>query len=253
MTTPAAPRTGAGDPARTVALLWRHHTAAGTGPRRGPRPALTVDAVVRAGTAVADAQGWEALTMRRLAAELGVGAMTLYHYVPGKDELLDLMLDAAYLAMDRTDTTGRGWRARLVAVAAENRALFGAHPWAAQVTTTRPPLGPGQMTKYEHELRALDGLGLDDLDTDAALAHLLAFVADHARHRLAAAPGDDRDWWDRAGPALAAVLDPADFPTAARIGTAVGEAGGSAADPDRAWAFGLEVVLDGLSTRLGLP
>src|SRR5262249_4237873 len=83
---------------------------------------------------------------------------TLYTYVPGKAELLDLMLDAAYQRMRRTDTAGQPWRQRVTAVAAENRALLEAHPWAAAISTIRPPLGPGLMAKDEHELSAFDGL-----------------------------------------------------------------------------------------------
>ena len=107
--------------------------------------------------------------------------MTLYTYVPGKAELLDLMLDAAYQRMPRAGTAGQPWRQRVTAIAAENRALFEAHPWAAAISTARPPLGPGLMAKYEHELSALDGLGLTDIQMDAALTHLLTFVQAWAR------------------------------------------------------------------------
>lgn len=225
--------------------------------RRGPRRGLAIDDVVATATSVADARGLESLTMRTVAAELGVAAMTLYSYVPGKEELLDLMLDAVYLAMPRPSGMDSSWRDRVSAIAEQNRALFTTHPWAAQVATGRPPLGPGQMHKYEHELRAFDGLDLTDLDRDAALAHLLAFVAAHAREGRAALEAravlDDQRWWAVAGPLLGEVLDPTAFPTAVRVGEAVGAAYGSAAEPQRAWRFGLAVVLDGLGTRFGLP
>jgi len=130
-------RTGAGDPARTLRLLWHDPAVL---PRHGPRQGLTVDQIVTAATALADADGLDAVTMRRLAGNLGVVPMTLYTYVPGKAELLDLMLDAAYQRMPRADTTGLPWRQRIAAIAAENRALFEAHPWAAVITTGRPPL-----------------------------------------------------------------------------------------------------------------
>src|ERR1700674_4813574 len=142
-------RTSGGDPARTLALLWRDSAVV---PRHGPRQGLSIDAVVAAATHVADREGLEAVTMRRVAQALGVVPMTLYTYVPGKAELLDLMLDAAYAGMARTDTSGQPGRQRLAAIAAENRVLFEAHPWTAVVSTARPPLGPGQMAKYEHEL-----------------------------------------------------------------------------------------------------
>src|SRR4029077_7230610 len=113
---PAA-RTGAGDPARTLQLLWRDPAAV---PRHGPRQGLTIDRVVAAATALADADGLPAMPMRRAPARLGVVPMTLYTYVPGKAELLDLMLDSAYAQMPRADTTGQPWRQRLAVIAAEN-------------------------------------------------------------------------------------------------------------------------------------
>ena len=126
--------------------------------------------------------------------------MTLYTYVPGKAELLDLMLDSAYARMPRADTAGQPWRQRLAVIAAENRALFEAHPWAAAISTIRPPLGPGLIAKYEHELSALDGLGLDDVQMDDALTHLLAFVQAWARAAADARSNresgmDDEQWW----------------------------------------------------------
>lgn len=212
--------------------------------------------MVEAAIRLADAEGLGAVGIRRVADVLGVAPMTIYTYVPGKAELLDLMLDSAYARMTRTGTTGRPWRERVAAVAEENRALYAQHPWAAGISTARPPLGPGQMAKYEHELRAFDGLGLTDVDVDAALAHLLAFVRTHARDTADALAGqrdsalDDEQWWARNAPLLTRVLDPAAYPTAARVGTAAGAAHGSAWSPEHAWSFGLAVVLDGLAARV---
>src|ERR1700694_3003430 len=120
-------RTSGGDPARTLALLWRDSAVV---PRHGPRQGLSIDAVVAAATHVADREGLEAVTMRRVANALGVAPMTLYTYVPGKAELLDLMLDAAYASMPRVDNFGQPWRQRLVAIAEENKVLVENHPWA---------------------------------------------------------------------------------------------------------------------------
>lgn len=242
-------RSSAGDPARTLRLLWREPDDAS---RHGPRQGLTIDAVVVAAIDLADAKGLETVTMRRLAQTLGVAPMTLYTYVPGKDELLDLMLDAAYSEMSRPDTSGRPWRQRLTAVAEENRALFRRHPWAALVSTARPPLGPGATAKYEHELAALDGLGLTDVDVDACLAHLLGFVQSCARAAVDARNArtdsgvDDEAWWAANAPLLERVLDESRFPRATRIGAAAGAAHGSAYDPEHAYEFGLARLLDGL-------
>ncbi|GII97435.1 TetR/AcrR family transcriptional regulator [Sinosporangium siamense] len=246
-------RGGTGDPARTLALLWRDPSVV---PKRGPRQGLTVDAVVETATRVADAEGFDAVTMRRLAQDLGVAPMTLYTYVPGKAELLDLMVDAAYLAMPRTDTAGRPWRERVTAVAEENRALAERHPWVVAASTSRPPLGPGLMAKYEHELSALDGLGLEDAQMDAALSYVLTFVQANARHAVdaRAARGesamDDEEWWRRTGPLLARVIDEETYPLAVRVGAAAGAAQSSAHDPGYAYTFGLERVLDGLAALI---
>src|SRR5688572_11912563 len=159
----------------SLQLLWGQRPER----RRGPRPALSTAEIVRRATAIADREGLDALTMRRLAKTLDVTPMALYTYVPGKSELLDLMLDAAYAAMPRAPHQG-GWRARLTHVAADNRALYERHPWAATLSTSRPPLGPGLMAKYEHELAALEDSGLDDVQTDSALTFLLDFVRSNA-------------------------------------------------------------------------
>ncbi|WP_405747547.1 TetR/AcrR family transcriptional regulator [Streptomyces sp. NBC_01525] len=247
-------RTGSGDPARTLQLLWR---GSSSGRRRGPRRGLSIDAVVEAATAIADAEGLDTVTMRRVAKELGVVPMTLYTYVPGKAELLDLMLDAAYARMPRTDTTGQPWRQRVTAIAEENKALFERHPWAAAVTTVRPPLGPGQMAKYEHELSGLDGLGLSDVEMDDCLTHLLTFVqacaravAD-ARAAQHASALNDQQWWELNAPLLARVLDENAYPTAVRVGAAAGAAHSSAYDPAHAYSFGLQRILDAFAVLIG--
>lgn len=250
-----ADHTGAGDPDRTLRLLWRH---ADEGPRRrGPRPSRSVDDVVQAATALADGSGLAAVTMRAVAERVGVAPMSLYTYVPGRSELLDLMVDAAYLAMPRPRWRSRSWRRRVTAVAETNRALFEDHPWLAEVgTLSRPPLGPGQLAKYEHELAAFDGTGLGDAETDAALAYLLGFVEHHTRTAQASRRArqesamDDAQWWEANAPLLARVVVEADYPRATRIGSAAGAAQGSAHDPERAWAFGLARVLDGLAVLM---
>jgi AcrR family transcriptional regulator len=225
-------RTGEGDPVRTLTLLWRREEAG----RRGPRPKLSVDAVVDAAIALADDAGLDAVTMRAVAARLGVSAMTLYTYVPGKAELLDLMLDSLWLAMPREPGPS------IRSVADANRALYAAHPWAARVTTARPPLGPGLLAKYEHELGALDGFS--DLDRDAALTLVLGFVQGIAAQEPATTP--DAEWWEAAGPLLAELVDAEEYPLASRVGTAAGEAQGGAYDADRAYEFGLARIIEGL-------
>jgi hypothetical protein len=182
--------------------------------------------------------------------------MTLYTYVPGRGELLDLMLDAVYAQMPESRHEGGGWRDRVRALAEANRALFERHPWVAGVDTMRPGLGPGAVGKYDRELRAFDGRGLDDVTMDAALAWVLAFVQGWARTALAAvriqrdSALTEEEWWADAAPILAQVMTPEAYPLAVRVGRAAGEAHGAAWEAGHAFDFGLERVLDGLAPLL---
>lgn len=247
-------RSSAGDPARTLELLWRDRTARTT--QRGPRQGLTIGQVATVAVELADAEGLPAVTMRRLAQMLGVAPMSLYTYVPGKAELLDLMLDSIYAAMPRADLSAVSWRDRVTAIAAENRDLYQQHPWAATVSTSRPPLGPGMMAKYEHELTAFACLGLDDVDMDAALTFVLGFVQASARAAVDATSVQrdsamtDEQWWTANQPLFARVFDPATYPTAARVGAAAGAAHQGAYSPSHAYDFGLQRILDGLAALI---
>jgi len=248
----AKERTGGGEPSRTLALLWRDDSVGAA--RRGPGRSRSVDDVVDAAIDLADREGLDAVSMRAIAAATGLSTMSVYTYVPGKAELLDLMVDRLYLHMARPRWRSRSWRRRVTTVAEDNRSLLERHAWLTEVAAlSRPPLGPGVMAKYEHELAAFDGTGLADVEVDAALSHLLGFVHGHvrARHDAVRATTDsamsDAQWWEVNRPVLERALDPAAYPRAARIGAAAGAAQGSAWDPDAAWRFGLARTVDGLA------
>src|SRR5690349_10100499 len=106
MATPTDPVDGFDDQSHAMRLLWGKQPD--DGPRRGPKPAFTLEQITRTGIEIADADGITALTMQRVADELGFTKMALYRYVPGKDELVALMTDAAL--GDPPPLTGRGWR-----------------------------------------------------------------------------------------------------------------------------------------------
>lgn len=247
--------TGSGEPSRTLALLWGE--PGGSSRRKGPPRSVTVAQVVDAALALADEQGLAAVTMRAVAERVGVSPMSVYTYVPGKPELLDLMVDACYARMARSPWAGQSWRDRLTVVAEANRGLLTAHPWLTEVAAlSRPPLGPGVMAKYEHELAAFDDTGLSDVDIDAALTYLLGFVQSHCRsaHDAVRATTDtamsDAEWWAANQTVLARAFDPNTYPRAVRIGSAAGEAQGSAWNAARAWEFGLARTLDGLAALI---
>lgn len=239
---------GKGDPARSLALLWR--TSERTS--RKSKPDLNVDRIVRAAIEVADAEGLQALSMRRVAEKLGVGTMSLYTYVPGKPELLDVMLDTVYGETARPDEVPGGWRGRLEVIARENWRLYLRHPWLLQVAASRPVLGPNVTAKYDYELRAVDGIGLTDVEMDSVITLVAGFVHGTARGAVEAAQAEsrtglsDEQWWAAHAPFFNRIADVERFPTAARVGQATGEALGAAYSAEHAFEFGLQRVLDGI-------
>lgn len=233
---------------RLMSLLWRHELP----PRpagRGPKQAVSVDAVVAAAVALADRQGYDKVSIRTVAAELGLRPMSLYTYVPSKDALTVLMVDAV-AEEDAPVPADLPPRERLAAVARQVRAELLAHPWLLEVSPWRLVLGPGRMRRYERQLAAIDGLGLPDVAMDRAIAVLSEFATGNARMAVAAAREtarmSDAQWWEVHGPLLSEVMPPSRFPLAARVGAAVGELYQAPADPDGAFEYGLARLLDGI-------
>jgi AcrR family transcriptional regulator len=245
---------GSGDPARSMALLWRsREESARTG-----RSGLSVDRIVAAAIEIADADGLEALSMRRVAERLGTGAMSLYTYVPGKAELLDLMLDTVLGETARPDDVPGGWRERLEQIARENWALSLRHPWTLQIAAmARPPLGPNVIAKYDYELRAVAGLGLSEAEMDSVIGLVVGYTQGAARVAVEMGQAErhtgmtDKQWWETHGPLLARVFDPSRYPLAARVGEAAAAEYGSAYNPEYAFEFGLARILDGVAALIG--
>lgn len=234
-------------PRELIDLLWRDHPAAPAAGRRGPRARVSTTEVVDAAIALADADGLPAVTVRALAAGLGLSTMSVYTHVNSRDDLLVMMADAVHARAPRPAYGRAGWRTRVRRVAEANHALLAAHPWLLDVTDRRTALGPGTIAKYDHELAAFAPLGLDDVARDAALTFVLDLVRAAAR---AARPdphaGELAARWPEWSVRLAGYLGD-DFPLAQRVGAAAGEAMGDVADPASAWAFALERALDGLA------
>jgi AcrR family transcriptional regulator len=238
---------GSGDPRRTIELLWGVRRR-----RRGPRPSLSGEQIVAKAIEMADRDGLGGLSMRRLADEVGITAMSLYGYVPSKAELLDVMADRAYGEIALPGDPGAPWQARLAALARQHWTLLLSHPWLLQISVSRPLLGPGMTALYDAELAAVDGLGLTDIDMDLVVSLLDDYVRGAARGAVEAVEAQDRtgrsdqQWWETYGPLLAEVLDPARYPTAVRVGTAAGAEYGAAHDPARSFGFGLQRIIDGV-------
>ncbi|MFF5209739.1 TetR/AcrR family transcriptional regulator [Streptosporangium sp. NPDC000396] len=240
---------GKSDPARSLALLWGAHTRPG-------RSGLTVRSIVEAAMELADAEGLEAAAMRRVAERLGVGTMSLYTHIPGKAELTDLMVDTAlgelYADVDEPATRRGGWRDALEFIAERNWNLYQRHPWLLQAVGGRPSLGPNAILKYEAELRALDGIGLSDVQMDSVLTLVLTQVEGVARTQAHLAQTQhtsgltEEEWWLTAAPMLEKVVDARRFPVASRVGQAAGEQHQASIDPAHAFGFGLARILDGV-------
>jgi AcrR family transcriptional regulator len=243
---------GADHPRRSIELLW----GIGVRPRRGPRPKLTVALITAAAIELADAEGLPAVSMRRVAERLGVGGMSLYTYLPGKAELLDLMVDAVYGEVGRPCCDEGDWRGSLEAVARQNWAMYLRHPWLLQAAVNRPVLGPHTMTKYEHELRAVARSGLTPIEMDLVIGIVTNYVHGAVRNVVELPPAEsrtgmtDQQWWAAYGPLLAEVIDPERFPTAAAVGTASADGGGGPFDPARSFELGLRLILDGLGAMI---
>jgi AcrR family transcriptional regulator len=235
---------GSGDIGRTLELLWD------TGPRpsRGPKPGLSVDRIVDAAIRIADEEGLDAVSMRRVATELGTGAMSLYRYVPGKAELLDLMLDRVRFPDRPVDdeVTGDGWRAALETAARDALAVHRRHPWLLRVNQSRPLLGPRALATLEHLLGRIRPMGQTDPELVSTVVMIDGYVVGAARtqvHQEEAARSTgltDAEFYGAQVPALEKAMATGDYPTLASL------------SPDTFTAafdhfeFGLGRILDGL-------
>ena len=125
--------------------------------------------------AIADAEGTGAVSMRRIAKELQVGAMSLYWHVDSKEELHHLMLETVQAEIEAADPSG-DWRADLTVYARNTRAAMHRHPWAIDYIGAGPPSGPNDARNADQLVAALDGLGLDALTTLWALMTVSTYV-----------------------------------------------------------------------------
>lgn len=140
-----------------------------------------------AAVALADAEGIDAVTMRRVAAEVGAGVMSLYSYAPDKETLLDLMIDHVNGELSGAEPLTGDWRADLKAIGHLQRDHMLRHPWLSTAVPARRTLGPRTLSFLEHALAALRPSGLDGGARLEVFAQLTAFVAGHVAHEVAQA------------------------------------------------------------------
>lgn len=242
------PATYSADPIQLLRLMWAPSTKVG-------RSGTTVSSLIRAAIDLADSDGLEALTMRGLAEQAGIGTMTLYGYLPGKAELVELMLDE--LASTTYDghvlpSAKRGWNQGLRHIVERNYTHTLNHGWAANIAPARPLLGPGNSAKYEAELAALEGIGLSDHEMEHTLTTVLGMTSAAVRWELglrqvrADSQLTDQQWWALFRPILGHAMGGMDL----TISTRVGQSTESAGDPYASLQAGLDIFLDGLAQRL---
>jgi DNA-binding transcriptional regulator YhcF (GntR family) len=235
---------------------------AGTAPaasaRRRPSPVpdpeqeLSLDRIVRTAIDIADTEGLSALSMRGVAARLGVAAMSPYRYIPSKDDLILLMADTAFGEESYPANAPEEWRWRIELGARTLWTLYRKHPWLAQIgSLTRPLLVPNLMVHGEWMLRALDGHGLDPTKLFDIHVLLYSHVQGLAVHlemeaQAEAATGQSEDqWMDSRTPALQELVDSGRFPTFTRVVGAFED--GYDLRLDALFEFGLKALLDGLT------
>ena len=232
----------------------REHTVIWARPERaakGPAPSRSRAQIATAAVELADAEGLEAVSMRRVATALGIGAASLYRYIESKDELYDLMVDHVEGEDGPPPPLTGDWRADLSALAHRTRGVIHRHPWMASLAAGRPTFGPNSLAWVEHGLAAVDGLGLGIDEMLVAGEILQAFVRGYVIAELAEQQALQRagltmdQWMDALGPYMMSVVERGEHPLLARV--IVDADTPHAKDRnDLVFAAGLERILDGL-------
>ncbi|NUU19900.1 MAG: TetR family transcriptional regulator [Streptomycetaceae bacterium] len=225
-------------------------------PAKAARTTLNHAAIAAAAVEIADAEGLDAVSMRKLSGHLGVTTMALYRYVESKEELLELMLDEAYKGYDLPERPDETWRDVMRGHAHQLRAIALRHPWTVEASARSVvTLTPRVFAFIERSLAALDGLGVD-VDTMFA-AH--SAVMSYARGATATEVGlleltksqqwsSSDDLRDTYAPHMSWLLGTGRYPVYHRYT----QTARAKDDAQGRFDFGLECVLDGIAARLGI-
>jgi AcrR family transcriptional regulator len=222
----------------SVELLWGQQER----PSRGPKPGLSLDGIVRAAIAIADAEGLDAVSMQRVAGEFGFTTMSLYRYVPGKSELIDLMIDTAIGTPPDLSAIPGGWRPRLAEWARQTWTFFQQHPWFLAAAMRRI-MGPNQLGWLEQAVAALSGYGLVGQELLEAVLVVNGQVRSMAP--FAATQPETDAWGEAIGALLAAHSDR--FPA---LSAAIADGAFAPDAEDDGLEFGLQRVLDGIEVLI---
>jgi AcrR family transcriptional regulator len=235
---------------RSVAAAWRGREPG----RRGRRPGLRLATIVEAGLRVAVADGLAAVSMSRVATELGAATMSLYRHVSAKDELLAHMVDAAFAAAPDPPEPDEPWRAGLTRWADAHLAVLRRHRWLVRIPISGPPLMPNQVLWFERGLQCLRATRLPEPEKPAVLLLVNGFVRNQATLEadLLQAAQTSGVALEHAGAAysrmLGGLVDPERFPAiTAVLAARAFDPPGTAADDVQ---FGLDRILDGIEALI---
>jgi AcrR family transcriptional regulator len=219
-------------------------------PGKGPKPGLSLERIVSAAIHVAEADGFAAVSMNRIAKELGASAMALYRYVGAKNELIPLMLDAAIGDPPDPRAPDEGWRSAIGRWCWAYRDALRRSTWTLRVPISEPPNTPRQIAWFEHGLTSLRGTGLTTNEKISVVMLLSGYVRNTEAtfhgiaEAVAAAASTEDQMMATYSDVLRKVIDPERFPA---VAAAVQEGVFDAADSvDGEFVFGLDRVLDGV-------
>jgi AcrR family transcriptional regulator len=219
-------------------LLWDAQVP----PRRGPRPAFDLAGIARAATVIADAEGLAAVTMQRVAESLGVTKMALYRYVPGKAELVALMVDLSIGTPSPGESVS--WRQKLSTWARELFVCFYRHPWTIEATVGPRPVGPNEVAWLECAVAALGETPLDGAEMLDVAVTLIGHVRNLAQQVVAVPNTTEQTLATTLGALVVGREDR--FPAVAAALASAAESG----KREQALDFGLDRILDGVEVLI---
>ncbi|WP_103938016.1 TetR/AcrR family transcriptional regulator [Thermomonospora echinospora] len=225
-------------------------------PARGPRPAYSRAQIVEAAIRVADHEGLDAASMRRVAKEIGAGTMSLYRYIPRREDLIELMVDAALGELDLPERPSGDWRADLTLLAHGLRAVSLRHPWLTRLPQTRRVFGPNALRMLEFGGGTLDGRGLSIDEMMTLFGIFNGYVDGFVRAEVSWAEeerrtGMDRDqWMAYTSPYVHQILAGGRHPVFSKV---VIEARQPHMDPEARFEYGLGLILDTIAASIPAP
>jgi AcrR family transcriptional regulator len=231
------------------------------GDRASRKPRYSREDIAATAVRICDTEGIDALSMRRLAQELGAGTMTLYHYVQTKDEVLTLVSDAvmAEVLVPDDHPLPRDWRAAVTVIAERTKACLQRHPWLFDITDD-PPIGPNQVRHFDQTLAAVASLDLplrDRLDIVTMVDEYTFGHCLHARQNVRPEHPGEGHFTEGMAAYLADLLATGEYPELQRLADDIGIAEALAVVDEHGrdegrFRRGLDRLLDGIEADLRL-